>query len=197
MKTLKFSIILLALFSSMSFAWATPLNARGINHNSGIFLTAFDYKHNKLSLAANQSTKNRFDLNDFFGGETLTVNHDGKNYRFSKDSIYGYKDKDGSDYRFYKSHSAEYKILESGKIVIYARELSGSKQTGFKPIVSYYFSNGANGEIYPLTLDHLKSIFKNQPAFDTIDGNFHSDNELVNFDKYHHVFRINHLLANI
>ncbi|MET4142061.1 hypothetical protein [Pedobacter sp. UYP1] len=197
MKTLKFSMILLALFLLKTFAQATPLNAATNDPKSGIYLTAFDYKHNQLHLASDQSTSNKFRLNDFFGGKTLTLSHEGKNYQFSKDSIYGYRDKDGNDYRFYKSNSAKYKILENGRIVIYERQQPGNKQTGFKPLVRYYFSDGVNGEVYPLSLHHLKNVFKDQPAFEVIDANFQTDDDLTKYDNYHHMFRINHLLVKL
>ena len=197
MKTLKISIILFALIFSKSFAQATNLSAETIKPNSGIYLTASDYKHNHLHLASDRSAKNKFRLNDLFGGEKLTVSHEGKNYQFSKDSIYGYQDKDGTDYRFYKSHSSEYKILESGKIVIYERQQPGSKQTGFKPLVRYYFSNGANNNIYPLSLENLKKEFKGDKVFDFLDTNFRSDSDLIQYDSYHYQYRINYYLSKI
>ncbi|MGY0035656.1 hypothetical protein [Pedobacter sp. NJ-S-72] len=199
MKTLKFSIILLALFLSKTFAQATAFNAEPINSKSGIYLTASDYKLNQLHLAGDQSTNNKFRLNDFFGGKILILSHKGEGYRFLKDSIYGYRDKDGSDYRFYKNHSTKYKILENGRIVIYEMQQPGNKQTDFKPVVSsYYFSDGAaEGDVYRLSLDNLKRTFKDQPAFDTIDANFQNDYELIKYDNYHHIFRINRVLANL
>jgi hypothetical protein len=197
MKTLKFSMILLALFLSKTFAQATALNVVTTDPKSGIYLTASDYQHHKLHLAGDQSTNNKLRLNDFFGGKTLTINHKGEEYKFSKDSIYGYRDKDGSDYRFYKSHSAKYKILENGSIVIYETQQPGNKQTGFKPVSRYYFSDGADGEIYALSLNNLKRVFKGKPAFDIIDSNFHTDDELIKYDNDHHVFRINRLLGKL
>ena len=197
MKTLKFSIILLALFLTKTFAQARPLNAEPIDSKSGIYLTASDYKHNQLHLAGDRSINNKFRLNDFFGGKTLTLSHKGEKHKFSKDSIYGYRDKDGSDYRFYKSHSAKYKILENGRIVIYEIPQPGNKQTGFKSLVSYYFSNGTEGEVYRLSLDNLKKTFKDQPEFDIIDANFQTDHDLITYDNYHHMFRVNRVLANL
>ncbi len=190
-------MILLALFLSKTFVQATTLNAGINNPKSGIYLTASDYKHNQLYLAGDQPAKNKFRINDFFGGKTLTLNHDGENYQFSKDSIYGYRDNDGKDYRFYKSHSTKYRMLENARIVIYELQQPGNKQTGFKPLVRYYFSDGVDGEVYLLSLDHLKNVFKDQPAFEIIDANFQTDEDLTKYDNYHHVFRINHLLAKL
>lgn len=195
MKTIKFSIILLALFLSKTFAQATTLNKVTINPVSGIYLTASDYQQHKLHLADNQSANNKLRLNDFFGGKTLSLSHKGEEHKFSKDSIYGYRDKNGNDYRFYKGLSTKYKILENGRIVIYQTEQPGNKHTGFKPVVSYYFSDGAAGEIYPLSLDKLKTVFKDQPAFDIINTNFQTDYDLIKYDKYHQMFQINYLLG--
>lgn len=193
MKTLKFSIILLALFLFKISAQATA----NIDPKSGIYLTASDYKNKQLHLSDDQLTKNKFRLNEFFGGKTLTLSHKGEDHQFSKDSIYGYRDNDGSDYRFYKSYTEKYKILENGRIVIYERQQAGNKQTGFKPLVSYYFSDGVDGEVYLLSLDNLKKLFKDQPAFDIIDANFRTDYDLAEYDKYHQTFRINRLLAKL
>jgi hypothetical protein len=194
MKTLKISIILLALVFSKSFTQAANLSAETIKPNSGIYLTASDYKNNHLHLAGDRSAKNKFRLNDFFGGEKLTVSHEGKNYQFSKDSIYGYKDKDVIAYRFFKDHSGEYTILESKKAVIYERRFPNGK-AGSKAV--YYFSKGAEGDIYVLSTDNLKRIFKSDPAFDIIDANFHNDGDLLSYDKVHHEYRVNYYLSKV
>jgi hypothetical protein len=197
MKSLKFLIIAPALFLSNIVAQTANLNAVTNDPESGIYLTASDYKNKQLHLAGDQSTNNKLRLNDFLGGRTLTMSHNGENHKFSKDSIYGYRDKDGSDYRLYKSNSAKYKILENGAVVIYKAEQTGNKQTGFKPLVQYYFSNGVAGDVHLLSLANLKRTFKGQPAFDIIDANFQTDSDLIKYDEYHQQFRINRLLAKL
>ncbi|KIO75054.1 hypothetical protein TH53_22625, partial [Pedobacter lusitanus] len=99
--------------------------------------------------------------------------------------------------RFYKKHDAKYRILENRSLVIYEFQRPGDKQTGFKPLLSYYYSEGVDGEVYPLTIDNLKRTFKEQAAFDIIDANFKTDQDLVSYDTYNHMFRINRLLARI
>lgn len=197
MKILKFSIILIALFLFKISAQATTINTGSIDPESGIYLTASDYKNKQLHLSGDQLTKNKFRLNEFFGGRTLTLSHNGEDHQFSKDSIYGYRDNDGIDYRFYNSYTEKYKILENGRIVIYERQQAGNKQTGFKPLINYYFSDGVDGEVYLLSLDNLKKLFKDQPAFDVIDANFRTDYDLNSYDNYHQTFRINRLLAQL
>lgn len=90
MKTLKFSMILLALFLSKTFAQAITLNAVTNDPENGIYLTASDYKYNQLHLLGDQSIRNKFRLNDFFCGKTLTLSHDGKSYQFSKTNLSKY-----------------------------------------------------------------------------------------------------------
>ncbi|RAJ33018.1 hypothetical protein [Pedobacter cryoconitis] len=197
MKYLKLSMLVPALFFSNTFAQATNLNTVKTDPESGIYLTAADYKEKQLHLAGDQSTNNKLRVNDFFGGKTLTLNHNGQRHEFSKDSIYGYRAQDGNDYRFYKSYSSPYKILESGSLVIYEIKQPGNKQNGFKPIIRYYFSDGADGEVNLLSLANLKNTFKDQPAFDIIANNFQTDHDLITYDDYHHMFRINRLLAKL
>jgi hypothetical protein len=196
MKTFKFSIaiIVLALFFSKSFVQASTLINGAINTQSGIYLTASDFNHNSLDLSGDKSIKNTFRLNDFFGREKITVNHDGKKYQFSKDSIFGYRDKDGIVYRFFKDYTGEYKIVENKKAVIYERRFPNGK-AGFKTV--YYFSNGAKGDIYVLSIDNLKKVFNGEPSFDVIDINFHTDGDLLSYDQTHHEFRINYYLSKI
>jgi hypothetical protein len=194
MKTLKISIILLALVFSKSFAQASILVDEAINTPSGIYLTASDFNRNSLHLSGDKSTQNTFHLNDFFGGEKVIVNHDGKKYQFSKDSIFGYRDKDGIAYRFFKDHSGEYKILENKKAVIYERRFPNGK-AGFRAV--YYFSKGAEDDIYVLSADNLKKVFKGEQAFDIIDINFHNDGDLLSYDQFQHEYRINYYLSKI
>lgn len=197
MKYLKLSMLVPALFFSNTFAQATNLNIVKTDPESGIYLTAADYKEKQLHLAGDQSTNNKLRLNDFFGGRTLTLSHNGQRHEFSKDSIYGYRTQDGSDYRLYKNYSTPYKILENGSLVIYEIKQPGNKQNGFKPLIRYYFSDGADGEVKMLSLANLKNTFKDQPAFDIIDANFQTDHDLITYDDYHHMFRINRLLAKL
>jgi hypothetical protein len=92
---------------------------------------------------------------------------------------------------------AGYKVVDRGVITIYERERPGGKLNLFKPIVTYYFSLKDSEKIYLLTLENLKNIYRDGKAFDLIDGNFRTDNDLVLYDVYHHLYRINYYLSKI
>ncbi|PMP66341.1 MAG: hypothetical protein C0191_00685 [Mucilaginibacter sp.] len=92
---------------------------------------------------------------------------------------------------------SDYNVVDKGVIIIYKRERPGDKLNLFKPVVSYYFSLKDSEKIYSLTLENLKNIYRDGKAFDLIDGNFRTDNDLVSYDAYHHQYRINYYLSKI
>jgi hypothetical protein len=92
---------------------------------------------------------------------------------------------------------SDYKIVDTGVIIIYQRERPGGKLNLFKPVVTYYFSLKGSDKIYLLNLENLKNIYRDGKAFDLIDGNFRTDNDLVAYDRYHHQYRINYYLSKI
>ncbi|QEM06124.1 hypothetical protein DIU31_022370 [Mucilaginibacter rubeus] len=92
---------------------------------------------------------------------------------------------------------ADYKVVDRGVIIIYERERPGGKLNLFKPVVTYYFSLKDSEKIYLLNLENLKNIYRDGKAFDLIDGNFRTDNDLFFYDPYHHQYRINYYLSKI
>lgn len=90
-----------------------------------------------------------------------------------------------------------YKVLESRAIVIYERQRPGDKLNLFKPIITHYFSVKGSDKVYPLTLENLKKVYQNGPAFKTVDTYFDKDDDLLAYDKIHRQFRINYYLSMI
>ena len=92
-------------------------------------------------------------------------------------------------------HISDYKVLESGPIVIYERQRPGDKLNLFKPIITHYFSLKGSDQVYLLTLANLKKIYRDGQAFAVIDTNFSVDGDLLAYDKIHHEFKINYYLS--
>ena len=92
-------------------------------------------------------------------------------------------------------HLSDYKVLESGAIVIYERQRPGNKLNLFKPIVTHYFSVKGSDQVYLLTLENLKKIYKDGQAFNVLDTHFSIDGDLLSYDKIHHEFRVNFYLS--
>lgn len=110
-------------------------------------------------------------------------------------NIYSYRDNKANDYRFFNKR--KYRILENGVITIYLFLLPGDKQTGFRPIPEYYFSRGLNDNIRKLTIRNLKDTFREDDYWlDLIDMNFRFDEDLLQYDEYHSMYRVNHVLSH-
>ena len=129
----------------------------------GIYNSWQDYNSNKLSLILNcNSPKNKIKLHHFFCGNYIDIIENGKQFRFKKDSIFGYRDCRQNDFRFYHNNEKEYRIAENSSIIIYVADVpviasSGKTRT---LVPAYFFSTTLNGEIYPLTILNLKKAFK-------------------------------------
>ena len=90
---------------------------------------------------------------------------------------------------------ADYKVLESGALVIYERHRPGNKLNLFKPVVTHYFSVKGSVKIYSLTIENLKRVYRDGPGFATVDAYFGTDDDLLTYDRIHHKFRVNYYLS--
>lgn len=90
-----------------------------------------------------------------------------------------------------------YTVLNAGEaIVIYKfKHWSHSPKETEKYAPTYFFTTGASDVLQPLTLTKLKEAFpNNHPFHDALDATFRSDKELINYDDFHKMYKINHLL---
>ena len=59
----------------------------------------------------------------------------------------------------------------------------------------YFFATSASDELQPLTLGNLKKTYPTSHSFhDALDANFKQDKELADYDDFHKMYKINHLL---
>jgi len=141
------------------------------------------------------SSSHKIKLHDsFFGKPYIDVVHNGENRRYPKTEIWGYRDFDGKSYRFVGNDASE--IREAGKLFIYSFDrLVPGRKGASEPV--YYFSVGAAASVVPLTTTDLKMAFpKNHRFHGYLDMAFRSDWELTRFDKFHNMYRVNHLLIS-
>jgi len=86
-----------------------------------------------------------------------------------------------------------YEVREAGKLVIYTKDEFVTGRKG-RSEPSYYFSVGAAGWVEPLTVANLKSAFPENHRFheylDMMNGN------VTDFDKFHKMYKVNHLLIS-
>lgn len=165
----------------------------------GIYMTASDYGAGRLVGEGDcGSTGHKAELHDVLHKPFIDVTHEGKTRRYEKSQIYGFRSCAGRDYRFVDND--EYEILESQGLAIYVHEVPARnpKDTsrGLATSRVYFFSVGAAGPVLPLTISSVKLALPNAHAFhDALDVTFHTDDELTRYDTFHHMFKINEVLA--
>jgi len=87
-----------------------------------------------------------------------------------------------------------YTVLNAGEpIVIYKYRHAGhSPKEVEKYVAKYFFTTGSSNDLQELTKANLKKAFPNAHLFhDALDANFKSDKELIEFDDFHKMYKIN------
>ena len=157
----------------------------------GIFLSAMDYQNNRII------SVQKMNLNHLLSGKYVEVVRNGKELRYSKDSIFGYRDEHGKNYRFYRKYDDEYQIEEQKSMVIYIlfipRQTSKGLAEPMEP--TYFFSKTLDDEIKPLSMENLINTWPDNHNFHHLLGEeFEEGASLSLYDSEHKMFRINYLL---
>jgi hypothetical protein len=182
--------------SIFAFLISGLLSNYSVIAQSGVYLTAQDYKNGKLSYADPCGKEHHIKLNEFLGKPYITVKHNDKVVKLMKDSIYAFVNCDGHAHRFYKHHDSDYIIEENMPLTIYAKETGMTQNKGFKVGFEFYFSTTLAGDIVQLTAENLKKAYpKNNKLHDAIDQYFPEGIGITDYDKFHNSFKVNHLLA--
>jgi len=166
-----------------------------LGQQSGIYLSATDFEAGKLTYAINCKTeKHKIKLHEFLGKDYITVIHDKQPHDLKKKEIFGFKDCGGAIYRL--GTDKHYQVMNpTEKILLYVIEFPGSKGQPKKDY--YYFSASASGDIQELTLDNLKKAFPDNHKFhDALDAEFAAGSDLVLYDSFHKMYKVNRLYSN-
>jgi hypothetical protein len=179
------SVLVLALV-----AFTTPASADQ-KTSGGVYLTAEDYMNGKLTMAGESGSGHKIEVHNLTGKPFIHVTDGTETREFDKSSIYGYRDHEGKAFRFVGNDV--YEIRDAGKLFIYETERIVRKGTAES---AYFFSVGAAGEVFPLTLLNLKKACPGNHGFhDSLDATFRSDSELTRYDSLHKMFKVNRLLV--
>lgn len=158
----------------------------------GIYLTASDFKNNKLSFTSIVGQKYKIRLNEFWNNPCVKIIIGDSTYKVKKDSIFGYRDKDTIVHRFYGGNT--YTLLNPNEtILLYSKTTFNAYKTS-QTIVNYYFSKAANTEVIPLTKWNLKHAFPIDSIFhELLDMEFNSDSNLIFYDSFYKMYKLNRL----
>ena len=92
-----------------------------------------------------------------------------------------------------------YKVVNSAEeILIYKyADPSHPPKEAQKYVPTYFFVMSSSDELIPLSKMNLKKAYPvNHPFHDALDANFKEDKELINYDEFHKMYKINWLLKN-
>ncbi len=92
--------------------------------------------------------------------------------------------------------SKGYKVLNAGEpltIYKYIHPSHSPKETE-KYAPKYFFTTSGSEVLQQLTKENLKKAFPDNHSFhDALDENFKEDKELINYDSFHKMYKINHI----
>ncbi|MEP7319006.1 MAG: hypothetical protein ABI921_09700 [Panacibacter sp.] len=89
-----------------------------------------------------------------------------------------------------------YTVLNQGEpITIYKyQHAAHSPKEAEKYAPKYYFTTNASAALQELTKMNLKKAFpKDHPFHDALDAQFKEDKELINYDSFHKMYKLNHI----
>src|SRR2546426_511043 len=188
---MKYTFAITALIVA-TVVFTTPVSADKTT-TSGIYLTAEDFANGTITSAGfDNSASHKIELhNSIFGKAYIEVTHGTDKQKYPKSEIYGFRLGDGRSFRFVGND--EYEIREAGPLYIYRTERLVRKGAT-EP--AYYFSVGAAGEVLPLTMLNLKKGFPENHRFhDALDETFRSDSDLIWFDDFHKMYKVNRVFV--
>ena len=113
----------------------------------GVFLTAEDFIENKVFRPENSKIHERF--------ATVSLKNEGSKIIYSAENAYGYK-LNGRQWRFTKKHT--YEVVATEGLWVYRLQNSNEWSS-----YSYFYSDGAYGDIKPLTRHNIKKCFSSNP----------------------------------
>ena len=165
--------------------------------SSGIYKTSADFKDGKLSYAINYKTE-KHSINDelIFNATEIKVKHMGTSYYLKKSETYGYRDTKGIDYRFVDNNL--YKILSKGNGLMLYSVQTPAQEAAKGPVkytTVYYFTKDITSPPQLLTKENLKAAYPDNHKFhDALDATFKDDKYLSEYDSFHKMYKVNHIL---
>ncbi|MGZ3865495.1 MAG: hypothetical protein ACXVC6_02175 [Bacteroidia bacterium] len=182
--------IFLALFLVKMVLFADEIYAQPAR---GIYLNASDFILNKLSYASVSDKNCKIKIRALSFHKSIKIVCGDSVMHISKDSVYGYRDRENISHRFY--NKVVYEVLNPREDILLYRIMISGKTKYEEAVFNYYFSKNAHAAVLPLTLGNIETSFgENKLFIDFIETYFKTDEELVEFDPLHKKYKLNRLL---
>ena len=168
---------------------ALVTSAKGRN---GVYLTAKDYKDQKLSYTADSKIHLN---NSVLELPYITVVDNNKKIKLDKSAVFAYVDGNEKVYRFYKNN--QYLIVAAGPIAIYTQAEHVAQSKGYKVKMKYYFSTTVEGTIMPLTLSNVKQAYQGNDKFLDLIDQYFGNGDVAAFDSIHNMYKLNYVYSKM
>ncbi|MBS0032002.1 hypothetical protein ACTJJ0_33290 [Chitinophaga sp. 22321] len=161
---------------------------------TGIYRTLNDYLNKQLSYISDGNSTPVIKLYSLVPKSYVTIQHKGEQLHLNKNEIFAYQLTNGEVYRIIGNHS--YLVLNNHpQLLLYKRKIPTSPKEGPEQKFKYYFSAN-NGNVQTLTAWNVKQAFADHPTLpDQIDVHFKKDTELLTYDTFHKMYKLEKLLA--
>ncbi len=165
----------------------------GAKAQTGVYVNAGDLQKNNATIDGRPAAGigNVRLRGGFNASQEFTVVHGGTTTKYAKTKVYGFRDASNISYRFYANTS--YKIAEQGNVFIYTREEHIAQSKGYTTETRYFFSNGPEGRILPLTVGNLKNEFRANEKFTDLMDSYFTNNNVAEYDNIHKIFKVNYV----
>lgn len=185
MKKLSFSLLAACLFN-LSAALAQ-------SDNSGVYLTASDFLHGKLSYTAGCSGQMAGSaVNITLGNKDIIIKQGKQTCKIDKNTVYAIRYGNGRIVRIYKDGC--YPILNPGEQIPLYGVMDAPVNKGEPITRKYYFSKDAGSDIQDLTLDNLRAAFPDNKAFQkALEIQLRTDGELSAYDNVYKIYKVNEI----
>ena len=159
---------------------------------TGIYSSINDFLSNQLRYYDSTATSS-IKLYTLAPKSYVTIHYKDTVLQLNKSNIFGYRLSNGEVYRIIGNYS--YQVLNNNpKLLLYKRKMPASPKEGPADQFKYYFS-AANGQLKTLTAWNVKQAFRDHPTLaDQIDALFKRDAELMNYDSFHQMYKLEWLL---
>lgn len=159
----------------------------------GLFISTQDFRKNTAFTCPSDVHLPKVKLHILPFRNYVTVICKDSVYRFSKDSIFGYRDIEDNYFRFYKKET--YSILNRKEtILLYRKETVSRDPKDMRSYEAYYFSKDEQSPLHELRICNLLKVFASNRNFtDLIETHFKSDAELLDPDIEHKEYKLNRL----
>jgi hypothetical protein len=187
MKRLKIITGMVLLLMSISVALSAQKKI------TGVYRTMNDYLGNQLTYAGDSSHTPSIKLYTLSPKSYVTIHYKGAPIHLNKNEIFAYRLTNGEVYRIIGNHS--YQVLNSNAaLLLYKRKIPTSPKEGPGDQFKYYFSAN-KGDLQTLTAWNVKQAFADHPTLpDQIDALFKRDAELLTYDSFHKMYKLEWLL---